>query len=148
MVLPLHRAPVPRWGVILGVEVGIRPILSPVASNSRQILKLTISLVLLGLLSGCGAIGIGVEVVSLASSIPNPDSMQNEARHNYYEATILVSNQDLIRVKYLDVNSNAQHEEALQLMSKHCGGSYIETYRANEDGYTIVEAECNRIKDS
>ena len=36
----------------LGVEVGIRPILSPVASNSRQILKLTVSLVLLGLLSG------------------------------------------------------------------------------------------------
>jgi len=54
----------------------------------------------------------------------------------------------MIRVKYLDVNSNAQHEETLQLMSKHCGGSYIETYRANEDGYTIIEAQCNRISDS
>jgi len=74
--------------------------------------------------------------------------MKNEARHNYYEATILVSNQDMIRVKYLDVNSNAQHEEALQLMSKHCDGSYIETYRAKEDGYTIVEAECTLDTDS
>ena len=56
--VPLHRGPgTARWGFYLGVEVGIRPILSPVASNSCQILKLTISLVLLGLLSGCGAIG-------------------------------------------------------------------------------------------
>lgn len=106
------------------------------------------SLVLLGIVSGCTAVGIGAEVASLASVTPYPDSMQNEARHNYYEATILVSNPDLIRVKYLDVNSNAQHEEALQLMSKHCGGSYIETYRANEDGYTIIEAECTLNTDS
>ena len=54
----------------------------------------------------------------------------------------------MIRVKYLDVNSNAQHEETLQLMSKHCGGSYIETYRANEDGYTIVEVKCTLDSDS
>ena len=106
------------------------------------------SLVLLGIVSGCTAIGIGADVATMAALIANPDSMQNEPRHNHYEPTILVSNPDLIRVKYLDVNSNAQHEEALQLMSKHCGGSYIETYRANEDGYTIVEAECNRINDS
>jgi hypothetical protein len=55
---------------------------------------------------------------------------------------------DMIRIRYLDVNSNAQHEEAGQLMSKHCGGSYIETSRVNKEGWTIVEAECIHDTDS
>jgi hypothetical protein len=97
-------------------------------------LKLTISLVLVAMLSACVA--------------GSPDNWRSEPTHNYYEPEILVSNPDLIRVKYLDVNSNAQHEQVKQMMSDHCGGSYIETYRANKDGYTIVEAECTLDSDS
>ena len=90
---------------------------------------------------------MGVQVAELATIVPNPDTLQNEPRHNYYEPTILASNLDMIRVKYIDVNSYAQHEEALQLIRKHCGASYTETYRAKIKGYTIVEAECTHDTD-
>jgi hypothetical protein len=115
------------------------------ATHFHNIPNLFIGFVLLGMSSGCTAV---VEVVNMATFIPNPDSMQNEPRHNYYEPEILTSIGDTIRIKYLDVNSNAQHEEAGQLMSKHCGGSYIETSRVNEEGWTIVEAECIHDTDS
>ena len=91
---------------------------------------------------------MGVQVANMAAIIPNPDSMQNEPRHNYYEPTILSSNPDMIQVKFLDVNSNAQHEQALQLIVDHCDGSYIETNRVSETGYTTVEAECIHDTDS
>jgi hypothetical protein len=110
--------------------------------------NMLISLVLLGSVSGCTAVGMAVDVAELALITSNPDSMQNEPRHNYYEPTILSSTGDMIRIKYLDVNSNAQHEEALQLMSKNCGGSYIEISRVNEEGWTTVEAECTHDTDS
>jgi hypothetical protein len=97
-------------------------------------------------LSGCAVIG---DVVLLSAvSPPNPDSMQNEPRHNYYEPTILSSTGDMIRIKYLDVNSNAQHEQVMQLMIDHCDGSYIEISRVNEEGWTTVEAECTHDTDS
>ena len=120
--------PVPRWGFYLGVEVGIRPILSPVALNIRQILKLTISLVLVAMLSACAT--------------GSPDNWRSEPTHNYYEPEILISSQYMIRIRYLDTGPNAQHEQVKQMMSDHCGGSYIETYRVHETGYTTVEAEC------
>jgi hypothetical protein len=104
-----------------------------------------LSLALLGMVSGCTVVGL---VADMATIIPNPDSMQNEPRHNYYEPTILRSTGDMIRIKYLDVNSNAQHEQVQQLMIDHCDGSYIETYRVNETGWTTVEAECTHDTDS
>ena len=107
-----------------------------------------LSLVLLGMVSGCTVLGMATEVALDSQLIPNPDSMQNEPRHNYYEPTILSSTGDMIRIKYLDVGPNAQHEQVMQLMIDHCDGSYIETYRVNETGYTTVEAECTHDTDS
>ena len=95
--------------------------------NFRNLLIMFLSLLLLGILSGC----------SLRDKIK-----ASKKRPNHYEPIILTSNEDMIRIKYLDVNSNAQPEQALQLIIDHCGSSYIETTRMNETGYTTVEAEC------
>ena len=95
--------------------------------NLRNLLIMFLSLLLLGIFSGC----------SLRDKIKKSKKTQN-----HYEPIILTSNEDMIRIKYLDVNSNAEQEQALQLINDHCGGSYIETTRMNENGYTTVEAEC------
>jgi hypothetical protein len=55
---------------------------------------------------------------------------------------ILVSNENMVRVKYLSVGPNAEHEQVIQLIIKHCDGAYIETNRVELRGYTIVDAEC------
>jgi len=94
--------------------------------NFRNLLIMFLSLLLLGILSGCSW----------------RDKIKGKKRPNHYEPVILTSNEDMIRIKYLDVNSNAQPDQALQLITDHCGGSYIETARMNEPGYTTVEAEC------
>ena len=96
--------------------------------NLRNLLIMFLSLLLLGILSGC----------SLRDKI-----MKSKKRQNQYEPIILTSDENMIRIKYLDVNSNAQNEQALQLIIDHCGGSYNETTRMNENGYTTVEAECD-----
>ena len=47
-----------------------------------------------------------------------------------------------MRIKYLSVGPNAEHEQVKQLMSEHCHGAYIETSREELRGYDTVEAEC------
>jgi len=94
--------------------------------NFRNLLIMFLSLLLLGILSGCS----------------RDKKKASKKRPNHYEPIILTSNEDMIRIKYLDVNANAQPEQALQLIIDHCGDSYIETTRMSESGYTTVEAEC------
>ena len=53
-----------------------------------------------------------------------------------------MSNKEMIRIKYLSVGPNAEHEQVKQLMSEHCDGAYIETSRVELSGYDTVEAEC------
>ena len=117
-------------------------ILNPVNSNILQILKLTFSLVLYVLLSGC-------EIVTVAM-IPSPDADPNSHRtgKNYYEPVILTSNEDMVRIKYLNVGPNAEHEQVTQLISDHCDGAYIETNRVVLRGYTTVDAECTHGTES
>ena len=74
--------------------------------------------------------------------VPNPDSMKSEPTHNYYEPEILISSQYMITIKYLGTGPHTRHEQVKQMMSDHCDGSYTETYRMHEIGYTTVEAEC------
>ena len=107
--------------------------------NIRQVLKLTISLVLPGLLSGCSI----VDVVNVAM-IPPPDEgpYSHRTGKNHYKPVILTSNEDMIRIKNLSVGPNAEHEQVKQLMSEHCHGAYIETSRVELRGYDTVEAEC------
>jgi hypothetical protein len=106
------------------------------------------SLVLLGILSGCTVLGMAMEVASDSQLIRNPDSMQTESDTNPYEPQVLTSNKDMIRIKYLAVSPNAEHEKVMEMINNHCDGSYIEIYRVNEIGYDTVEAECTHDTNS
>ena len=105
--------------------------------NLRTLLNPLPGFVLLGLLSGC-------EVVSQAlifADLP-PYGEPSKAGRNYLEPTVLTSNRDMIRIKYLSVSPRAKHEQVTQLMNDHCNGSYIETSRVELHGWTTVDAEC------
>ena len=133
---PLHRTRLPLVGAFcLGVEVGIGPILSPVASNIRQILKLTISLVLLGLLSGCFAAEVALLAVTFAPVIPAPGG-------GYQSLKIHCTAEDSIGLRYANVGDDTQHEEAMQLISEHCVDGNIETYRNDTASISWVFAAC------
>ena len=72
-----------------------------------------------------------------------PDSpYSHRTGKNYYEPEILTSNEDMIRIKYLSVGPNAEHEQVSQLMFDHCHGAFIETSRVELRGLTTVDAEC------
>lgn len=106
---------------------------------SHNLLTPFLWLVLLGLLSGCTYL----DVVTVAM-IPSPDADPNETGKNHYEPIILTFNKDMIRIKYLSVGPNAEHEQVKQLMFDHCHGAYIETSRVELRGYDIVEADCTK----
>ena len=116
-------------------------------SNIRQILKLTTSLVLCGLLSGCAELAFVLlepaiqEAVDTAVTKPR-DPYSHRTGKNHYEPVILTSNEDMISIKYLSVGPNAEHEQVKQLISNHCHGAYVETSRVELRGYDTVEAEC------
>lgn len=139
--------------------LGILPILNPMNSNIRQILKLITSLVLYGLLSGCVFVGVltaaelagqavgqlvgeAVETAVVAAATKPRDPYSHRTGKNHYEPVILTSNDDMISIKYLSVGPNAEHEQVKQLMSDHCHGAYIETSRVELRGYDTVDAEC------
>ena len=127
--------------------------------NTRQLLKLTISLVLLGLLSGCvikeghvldiyDITRLAIEP-SLEAAVNKPrDPYSHRTGKNHYEPIVLASNKDMIIIKYLSVGPNAEHEQVKQLMFDHCHGAYIETSRVELRGYDTVEAECTHATDS
>ena len=90
---------------------------------------------MLFVLSGCQAL---VELELIPEPYPDPW----DTGKNHYKPITLKSNKEMIRIKYLSVGSNAQHEKVMQLMFDHCHGAYIETSREELRGYTTVEAEC------
>ena len=107
-------------------------------SNIRQVLKLIISLVLLGLLSGCSPLEFVIFGPPPKADSPN----SHRTGKNHYEPVVLASNKDMIQIKYLSLGPNAEHEQVTQLISDHCDGAYIETSRVELRGYDTVEAEC------
>ena len=110
-------------------------------------------LVLLGVLSGCASVGSGPEGVFFPL-----EDLWNEARRdspdyyrtgkNHYKPVILTSSESVIRIKYLSLGPNAEHEQVTQLIFDHCDGTYIETNRVELRGYTIVDAECTHGAES
>jgi hypothetical protein len=110
-------------------------------------------LVLLGVLSACASVGSGLEGVFFPL-----EDLANEARRdsldyyrtgkNHYKPVILTSSESMIRIKYLSVGPNAEHEQVVQLITEHCDGTYIETNRVELRGYTIVDAECTHGAES
>ena len=110
-----------------------------------------LGLVLLGVLSGCSALGeVTIEAMSMLPIWgPDPDSPDSHRTgKNHYEPVILTSNENMVRVKYLSVGPNAEHEQIMQLIFDHCDGTYIETNRVELRGYTIVDAECTHGTES
>ncbi len=102
-------------------------------------------LVLFGILSDCTTIDV-VTVAMMPS--PDADPYSHRTGKNHYEPVILTSNENMVRVKYLSVGPNAEHEQATQLIFDHCDGTYIETYRVELRGYTTVDAECTHGTES
>ena len=102
-------------------------------------------LVLLGGLSGCSFLAeVAIEalyILPIGGSDPDSPNSHRTGK-NHYEPIILMSNKDMIQIKYLSVGPNAEHEQVTQLMSEHCHGAYIETSRVELRGYDTVEAEC------
>jgi len=114
--------------------------------------KLTIPflcLVLLGVLDGCvGYIDptIILQDVAHEANMDSPDYYRTGKNH--YEPVILASNESMVRIKYLSVGPNAEHEQVNQLIFDHCDGNYIETNRVELRGYTTVDAECTHGAES
>ena len=110
-------------------------------------------LVLLGVLSGCSAtpevLDLFLMHAAMQATVPNPDSPDSHRTgKNHYEPVILSSNENKVRIKYLIVGPNAEHEQVTQLIFDHCDGTYIETNRLEIRGYTTVDAECTHGAES
>jgi hypothetical protein len=98
-------------------------------STIRQILKLTISLVLFGLLSGCGAIGGAALSGALMGAAWAPDRSPSPP-------TILCTAEDSMGLKYY---SRTPH---MHLIYDNCAMGYVETYRADYLISSIVYVSC------
>jgi hypothetical protein len=125
------------------LSIGISAILNLVNPNIRQVLKLTISLVLLGLLSGCFAAQVALfdtPFLTLGSLQVLPGSGYNQSLSG-----VLCTTEDSIGVKY---QPNVQHDEAMQVVTEHCGGGYVETKRVEYADSRIVYATCLRADGS
>jgi len=109
------------------------------ALNFGKVLVLLQGIMLLGLLSGCEVLAfVTTEVYATESVYRDP----TYTGVNHYEPVIINSDNETIRVKYLDINSYAQPEKAVQLIEDHCDGPFVETNREKNGGMTIIEARC------
>ena len=110
--------------------------------NIRQLLKLTISLVLCGLLSGCFA----AEAVFLVGDLAR---LPGSGSYDYSSLSgVLCTTEDSIGVKYHTAEPNDQHDEVMQLITEHCGGGYVETKRVEYADSRTVYATCLRADGS
>lgn len=108
-------------------------------TNWSQVLKLTISLVLLGLLSGCFA----AQVVGLLVSLPGGSRSDSSSLSG-----VLCTTEDSIGVKYHTAEPNVQHDEAMQVIAEHCVNGYVETRRVEYADSRAVYATCLRADGS
>ena len=107
-------------------------------SNNLQILKLTISLVLSSLLSGCLVADIALLIGSLPKDSDDISSLSG----------VLCTTEDSIGVKYHTAEPNVQHDEAMQFIAEHCVNGYVETKRVEYADSRIVYATCLRADGS
>jgi hypothetical protein len=61
---------------------------------------------------------------------------------------ILCAAEDSIGLKYWRDESNTQHDEAMQIVLKHCGGEYVETKRVDSTKSSTVYFMCLQPNDS
>jgi hypothetical protein len=117
----------------LGGELGIEPILNPVTSNTRQVLTLTISLVLLVLLSGCG--------LPRFLGVPGGDRVLPRKGGISSQWGVLCTTKDSSGVKY-HTATNDQHDAAMQAITEHCVDGWVESKRVEYASSRIVYASC------
>ena len=99
----------------------------------HKVLKLLASCVLFGLLSGCFA----AEAVFLVGDLAR---LPGSGSYDYSSLSgVLCTTEDSIGVKY---QPNVQHDEAMQVITEHCGGGYVETKRVEYADSRIVYASC------
>jgi hypothetical protein len=141
--LTVHSAPCdPPLSRCFNLVLLISAILNPVNSDIRQVLKLTISLVLLGLLSGCFA----AETVFLVGDLAR---LPGSGSYDYSSLSgVLCTTKDSIGVKYKTAEPNVQHDEAMQVITEHCVNGYVETKRVEYADSRIVYATCLRADGS
>ena len=89
---------------------------------------------LLGLLSGCGAIG------GAALSGALMGGSLGSLSHN--SPQIFCTTEDSIGVSYHRDALNSQHNGAMQLITEHCVGEYVETKRVDHFMGHTVYATC------
>lgn len=107
-------------------------------------------LALLGALSGCQAVFLPLETLGndLAKEARAHSPNSIGTGENQYEPVVLTSNENAIKIKYLNVGPYAQHEQVTKLIFKHCTGEYTDTNRVELRGYTTVDAECTHSTES
>ena len=102
-------------------------------SNTHQVLTLTISLVLLGLLSGCS--GIDGPVMSIPLG---PGPLRDRIVWLHSPPQILCAAEDNIGVRY----HTTRYDEAMQAITEHCVDGWVETKLVAYDHSRIVYATC------
>jgi hypothetical protein len=116
------------------VVVKTRPILIPVTRHIRQIVNLTISLVLLGLLSGCS--GINGPVKSIPAKWGGWP--QDNFAWLHMPPQILCVAEDSIGVAY----HTTRYDEAMQAITEHCVDGWVETKLVTQRYYRTIYAAC------
>jgi hypothetical protein len=58
--------------------------------------------------------------------------------------SVLYSNEDSIGIRYRSagIQSVNEAEKAMQLVSSHCGESFVVTNRSESNGWTTIDARC------
>ena len=125
--------------------MGIEPILNPVASKIRQVIKLTSSLVLLGLLAGCAGAGVGMLVNEIVWATSKDAEVECVAADS-----ISVSFRDARPFPYWRPGTNnppgPQEREAVRMTSSHCDGDYSEVDRVVGSYKIQIYAVCTRTE--
>ena len=103
-------------------------------SHIRQVLKLTISLLLLELFSGCS--GIDGPVMSIPAKWGGWP--QDNFAWLHMPPQILCAAEDSIGVAY----HTTRYDEAMQAITEHCVDGWVETKLVTQRYYRIIYAAC------
>jgi hypothetical protein len=107
------------------------------------VLKNFTLIALMFILPGC----LAADIALLAATVV-PVPLGNRAEYEPMPPKVITSTDDRITVKYRSVGPDVQHDEAMQLITDHCEGSFVETNRVNMSGWLTVEADCTEDADT
>ena len=111
--------------------------------RKKKLLSLNLLVTVIVIISGCFAADVALITVSV---VPVPP-LGDRAEYEPLPPKVKSSTDQTITVKYRSVGPDVQHDEAMQLITDHCNGSYIEISRVNMSGWLTVEAQCTHNTD-